>query len=614
MTVPCGRFSRRLMSNKNSKRIFGFWQDFRNSESYIIVARVFSDNFSQYRNRYFWAIGLMVIASAATAGSAWVMREVINSIIQAKDFNKICYVGIAVIVIFTIKGFATYGHTVTLALVGNSLSASVQKRVFNHLLSLKIEYFDKTTLGEIFTRANAGVMATRQVIEIMVVTVCRDTLTLVFLALVMFFQEPVISLFVLAIGPLSAMFIRSILRKTRAHAKIQLKGLAQSSSLLKESISGMMMVKTYSLEKEMSTRMSDVVEGLRFRNDRIAKLAARTSPIMETLGGLAIGLLVIYAGWWIIENGTDGVDPEYPGKLMSFFTAFLLAYAPAKKLAKFRVSLEKLFVEVRYMYDLIDEQQPEALRFSAGTKIKVSNGDVELKNIDFSYGPELPVLKKVSLKGKSGEKIGLVGPSGSGKSTIFKLLLALYQPSSGTVQIDGQNVFDVTPSSVREAISYVGQEAHIFTGTVEENIRFGKLGASRDEIVKAAKLANADDFISAMKEGYDTFVGENGAQLSGGQRQRIAIARAFLKDAPIVLLDEATSSLDTESEQAIQAALDGLVEGKTTFIIAHRLSTVQKCDRIYVVANGTIIEQGSHAKLLDDDKIYAQLFKLQCAG
>ncbi len=592
----------------------GFLANFRNSEQYRIVARVFADNFSKYRNRYFLAIFLMTIASAATGGSAWMMREVINSILQARDFDKILYVGLAVIAIFTIKGFATYGHTVTLAVVGNSLAASVQKRVFNHLLSLKVEYFDKTTLGEIFTRANMGVSATRSVIEVLITTVARDALTLFFLALVMFFQEPVISLAVLAIGPLSVMFIRSILRKTRQHAKQQLHDLAISSSLLKETISGIMMIKTYSLEKEMNGRMHNVVEDLRFRNDRIAKLAARTSPIMETLGGIAIGLLVIYSGWWIINNGTDGVDPDYPGKLMSFITAFLLAYAPAKKLAKLRVSLEKLFVDVRYMYDLLDNQEPEAVRFKNGKPIKSTKGKVEIQDIEFSYGPELPVLRKVSLKGIAGEKIGLVGPSGSGKSTIFKLLMALYQPRSGKILIDGQNIFDATPDSVRGAISYVGQEAHIFTGSVLENIGFGRLGASKDEIVKAAKLANAHDFICEFEDGYETFVGESGAQLSGGQRQRIAIARAFLKDAPIVLLDEATSSLDTESEQAIQSALDELVEGKTTFIIAHRLSTVQKCDRIYVVSGGTIVEQGSHAKLIKDDKIYAQLFRLQFAG
>jgi len=602
------------MSDNKATKKNGIFQNFRNSEQYKIVARVFADNFSQYRSRYFLAIFLMVIASAATGGSAWMMREVINSILQASDFNKILYVGLAVIAIFTIKGFATYGHTVTLAVVGNSLAASVQKRVFNHLLSLKVEYFDKTTLGEIFTRANMGVNATRAVIEVLIVTVARDALTLFFLALVMFVQEPVISLVVLAIGPLSVMFIRSILRKTRQHAKQQLRDMAISSSLLKETISGIMMIKTYSLEKEMSKRMSNVVEDLRFRNDRIAKLAARTSPIMETLGGLAIGFLVIYAGWWIINVGTEGVDPDYPGKLMSFITAFLLAYAPAKKLAKLRVSLEKLFVDVRYMYDMLDYEEPEAIRFKGGKAIKSSHGSVEFSDVDFSYGPELPVLRKISLNGRAGEKIGLVGPSGSGKSTIFKLLMALYQPRSGSITIDGQNIFGATPDSVRGAISYVGQEAHIFTGTVFENIGFGNLGASDEQIIKAAKLANAHEFIEEFKDGYQTFVGESGAQLSGGQRQRIAIARAFLKDAPIVLLDEATSSLDTESEQAIQSALDELVAGKTTFIIAHRLSTVQKCDRIYVVSAGTIVEQGSHAKLIKDDKIYAQLFRLQFTG
>ncbi len=592
----------------------GMLQRFRQSEQYVIVARVFADNFAKYRKRYILAIILMVIASAATAGSAWMMREVINSILQAKEFDKILFVGLAVVGIFAIKGFATYGHTVTLATVGNALSASVQKRVFGHLLSLKVEYYDKTTLGEIFTRANMGVNATRSVIEILVMSVFRDSLSLLFLGIVMFVQEPVISLGVLVIGPLSAMFIRSILRKTRQHAKQQLRDMAISSSLLKETISGIMMIKTYSLEKEMNKRMNKVVEDLRFRNDRIAKLAARTSPIMETLGGMSIGFLVIYAGWWIINVGTDGVDPEYPGKLMSFITAFLLAYAPAKKLAKVRVSLEKLFVDVRYMYDLIDKQDPESVRFKNLKPISSAKGEVKLANVSFGYGEQLPVLRNVSLQGGAGEKIGLVGPSGSGKSTIFKLIMALYQPKSGKITIDGQDIFDASAESVRGAISYVGQEAHIFTGSVLENIGFGKLGADKEEIVKAAKLANADDFISGFAQGYDTFVGENGAQLSGGQRQRIAIARAFLKDAPIVLLDEATSSLDTESEQAIQSALDNLVKGKTTFIIAHRLSTVQKCDRIYVVSNGEIVEQGSHEKLLEDDKIYAQLFRLQFAG
>ncbi len=602
------------ITQKRTGFLAGRWNNFRTSEQYVIVARVFSDNFRQYRSRYILAIFLMAIAAAATGGSAWMMREVINSILQAKEFDKILYVGLAVIAIFAIKGFATYAHTVTLATVGNSLAADVQKRVFNHLLSLRVEYFDKTTLGEIFTRANMGIIAVRSVIETLIMSAARDALTLFFLGIVMFVQEPVIALSVLAIGPLSVMFLRSILRKTRQHAKQQLHDMALSSSLLKETISGIMMIKTYSLEKEMSQRMSDVVEDLRFRNDRIAKLAARTSPIMETLGGMSIGLLVIYAGWWIINVGTEGVDPDYPGKLMSFITAFLLAYAPAKKLARLRVSLEKLFVDVRYMYDLLDDQEPEITRFKGKAKLETTTGDVVLDNVSFEYGAGMPVLRDVSLVGKAGEKIGLVGPSGSGKSTIFKLLMALYQPNSGTVLIDSQNIFDTSPASVRDAISYVGQEAHIFTGSIRENISFGRLGANDDEIIEAAKLANAHEFIEGMENGYDTFVGENGAQLSGGQRQRIAIARAFLKSAPIVLLDEATSSLDTESEQAIQAALNELVEGKTTFIIAHRLSTVQSCDRIYVVNRGEIVEAGSHDQLIKDDKVYAQLFRLQFVG
>ena len=602
------------MSELTPKKKHGFLGNFRSSEQYLIVARVFSENFAEFRNRYFLAIFLMIVASVATAGSALMMERIINSMLKADDFDYILVVGLTVIAIFVIKGFATYGHTVTLAKVGNALVAKIQQKVFSHLLSLKVEYFDKTTLGEIFTRVNLGVTATRMVIETMIMTVFRDGLTLIALVLVMFYQEPLIALSVLVVGPISVLFIRSILRKTRQHSKHLLQDMAISSSLLKETISGIMMVKTYSLEDEMNTRMKDVVEDMRFRNDRIAKLAARTSPLMESMGGIVIGTLVIYAGWWVVNVGTADVDPEYPGKLMSFITAFFLAYEPAKKLAKVRVNLERLFVEVRYMYGLMDDEVPEMVRFSGKKTFDVSKGTLKLEDVNFGYGPELPVLKNVKLSGRAGEKIGLVGPSGGGKSTIFKLMMGLYEPSSGLISIDGQNIFDTTPDSVRGAISYVGQEAHIFTGSVLENIGFGKMGATKAEIENAAKLAHADKFIRGLKDGYDTFVGENGAQLSGGQRQRIAIARAFLKDAPIVLLDEATSSLDTESEQAIQSALDELVEGKTTFIIAHRLSTVQKCDRIYVVSNGTIVEEGSHDKLLKDDKVYAQLFKLQFVG
>lgn len=589
-------------------------EKFKKTEQYQIVERVFADNFGRYRNRYLLAFVLMVIASLATSGSAWLMKDVINSILDASDFDLIATIGILVIVIFVVKGFATYGFTVILASTGNRVAADIQKRVFNHLLSLKTEYFDRTTHGEIFTRANLGIVSTRTLIETFAMTVGRDLVSLVALCGVMVAVEPAISLSVLVIGPAAFWFVRSILRKTRMHAKQQLMDMATSTSLLKETISGIMLIKTYSLEKEMSQRMDNVVEDLRFRNDRIAKLAARMSPLMESLGGITIGLLVIYAGWWVINGDTQGVDTQYPGKLMAFITAFFLAYAPAKKLANLRVNLEKLYVDVRYMYDLLDNQVPESRTGVDLPKLIVRTGDVEIKNLQFSYGPELPVLNDVNLCGCSGEKIGLVGASGSGKSTIFKLMMALYQPKSGQVLIDGQNVFEMDPHSVRDQISYVGQESHIFTGSVAENIAFGKLDASEEEIEAAAKLAHAHGFISKLPDGYQTFVGENGAQLSGGQRQRIAIARAFLKDAPIVLLDEATSALDTKSEQAIQGALEELVEGKTTFIIAHRLSTVQKCDRIYVVNAGQIVEQGSHDQLLETGQNYAQLFRMQYAS
>ena len=552
----------------------------------------------------------MLVASSTTGATAYFMRDVTNTLLNSKNFNIILLMGIAVIALYMLNGFATYGHMVFLQKIGNDINARVQKKMFAHLVSLKADYFDNALLGDILTNITQAARASRMIIEIIIMSVFRDMITLIFLVGVMFVQSPFLALIMLTTGPLAVLFIRSIIRKIGDHVKRQLNSLGQTVSILKESVSGIMMIKTYTLEEEMKYRMNSAIDEFTLRSNKIVKLTARTSPIMETLGGIAVGLAIIYIGWWSTRPGSDFITSEYPGQMMSFFMAFLLAYAPAKRLARLRITIEPFIVASQYMNAFFDHHEPELVEnFNAALSVK--NGKVIFQDVKFEYRADIPVLRGISLEVHAGERVALVGHSGSGKSTIFKLLLALYKPTSGIIEIDGQDISHFNPHSIRKNIAYVGQEAHIFTGTIRENIHFGDLDASQADIEHAAKIAHAHEFITTLPKGYDEFVGENGIQLSGGQRQRLAIARAFLKNASIILLDEATSALDSESEKFVQNALNELLAGRTTFVIAHRLSTVQSSDHIFVLKAGEIIEAGSHDALLKQDGAYKKLYEIQ---
>jgi ATP-binding cassette subfamily B protein len=336
----------------------------------------------------------------------------------------------------------------------------------------------------------------------------------------------------------------------------------------------------------------------------MARVANRASPLMESLGGCAIALVLIYAGYRVIETGATA------GQFFSFITAFLLAYEPAKRLARLNIELNAALVGVRILFEVIDSPPSEPVD-DHKPALQIKTPRLEFDNVHFAYRGEEAVLRGMSFTAEAGRLTALVGPSGGGKSTIFNLILRFYEFERGKVLIDGQNVSQVSRRSLRQHVAYVGQDIFLFRGTIRENIGFGRPGAGEDEIVAAAKGAYAHDFIMAFPQGYDTQVGEHGLQLSGGQRQRIAIARALIKNAPIILLDEATAALDSESELQVRQAMEHLERGRTTLAIAHRLHTVSHADRIYVVEAGRAVESGRHDELLRKNGRYASFYRLQ---
>jgi ATP-binding cassette subfamily B protein len=420
----------------------------------------------------------------------------------------------------------------------------------------------------------------------------------------MIVQSPALSLVVLVIGPAAVWGVTGLVKRIRNIAKQEFRSLSMVISSMQETAQGIRIVKALNLEPVMRHRMGEAVESVRQRADKMASIQARTGPLMETLGGMAVAGVMLWAGYASIYLG------QKPGAFMSFITAILLAYEPAKRLARTHVEIEAGLIGVRLMYELLDTKPTMDIN-RGGPRLEIESGEVRFDKVDFAYRKSSPLFRKLDFLAEGGKMTALVGPSGGGKSSLISLILRFYDPSAGRVLIDGTDIAGVDISSLRAAIAFVSQEIVLFNDTVRENIRFGRPEASDADIERAAKDAMAHDFIEAMPKGYDTPLGEHGSQLSGGQRQRLAIARAMLRDARIILLDEATSSLDSESEHQVQVAFDRLMRGRTTIVIAHRLSTVLGANKICVLVDGKVVEEGRHAELLAAGKQYARLYNLQ---
>lgn len=568
-----------------------------------LIRRLFSENFRAYIPQYLLAFIFMAMIAATTAASAWIMRDVVNQVFVDKNETMVYVIAFTVLVIFSLKGAATYGQMVVLSRVGNTIVADLQRRMFDHMIRQDQSYFDKYSLAEIGVRVGQGVGATRSTLDLVIVSLGRDVLTLIGLAFVMVFQNPLLSVIALFTMPPAVIGVSFLVRRVKEYVKRQVVSSARIGATQQETVLGIRVVKAYGMEETMRKRMEKgVLEVLR-QSNKIASLTARTSPLMDTLGGIAIALVIFYGGYSVINLGQD------PGALFSFITALLLAYDPARRLARLHVTLGKQMVGLRIMYELVD-REPALEDAENAADLEVDTGKVELKDVVFAYG-DSAALNGASFVAQPGKMTALVGASGAGKSTVFALLERLYDPQSGSIEIDGQNLRDVTQKSLRRQIAYVSQDGFMFDLSIRENIAIGRPDATQEEIETAARAANAHDFIVGLPRGYETRAGQSGNNLSGGQKQRIAIARAMLRDAPILLLDEATSALDAESEAKIQTALETLTKGRTTLVIAHRLSTVRHADQIHVMDRGRVVESGTHDELFEHDGIYRRLCELQ---
>jgi len=568
------------------------------------IKRLVTDEGVRHWKKYTIAIVFMAITAGCTALVPYLFGQVINALQVNKSMAGVITGAAIIFAVFVIRGVSSYGQSVVLARIANRVIVSHQRKVFLKLLNENLSFFADRHSTEFITRVNSGAESTAKVLNLLVTSASRDLLSLIGLTIVMVTQDPVMSLTAIIIAPPAWFVLTRLIKRVRVMAKKQYHGAASALETLQETLQGIRIVKAFNLEDDMRARFDKQVGGIEQAANKIARLSNRSSPLMESLGGLALAAATVYGGYRTLVYGAS------PGEFVSFTAAFLLAYDPARRLARFNVDLSSNLVGVRLLFEILDSPATEP-RDDDKPALRAAIERIEFSNVRFAYRADTPTLNDMSFAAEPGTMTALVGPSGGGKSTVFNLLLRFYEAESGQITIGGQDITKVSRASLRRHIAYVGQDTFLFRGTIRDNIAYGRPDATEDEIVAAAKGAHAHDFIQLFPNGYDTEVGEHGLQLSGGQRQRIAIARALIKDAPVVLLDEATAALDSESELLVRDAITHLCQGKTTLVIAHRLHTIAHADRIHVIEGGRVVESGRHDDLLRKGGRYAQFYRLQ---
>ncbi|MFO1109777.1 MAG: ABC transporter ATP-binding protein [Bradyrhizobium sp.] len=570
----------------------------------VLIRRLVMEQGIVYWRRYLTAFALMAVAAGATATATYVLGQVINQAYVDKNVAGIAMLSGVTVVLLFIKGMSTYGHMVILSKISNAILANSQRALFAKLMNESIGFFSARHSSEFLARLTAGAKSITDVLNMLINAIGRDLLMLVSLLGVMIWQDPLMSLLGLVAVPPAMLVMRKLVKRIKGLAHNQFTGTADILETMQESLQGIRTVKAFTLEGAMQQRIDQNIAAVERNANKMARVANRSNPLMEMLGGFAVAGCLLYGGYSVVALGAT------PGQFFSFMSAFLLATEPAKRLARLNIDLNSQLVGARMLLEVVDSPASEKADDDKPA-LRLSDARIELRDVSFCYREGEAVLNRMSFIAEPGKVTALVGPSGGGKSTVLALLLRFYETTSGAILIDGQSISSVSRKSLRQQTAYVGQDVYLFRDSIRANIAFGKIGATEEEIVAAAKAACAHDFIMGFPLGYDTPVGEHGAQLSGGQRQRIAVARALIRNAPIILLDEATAALDSESEKQVQEAIEHLCQDRTTIVIAHRLHTITHADAILVVEGGEIVERGQHDELLRRNGRYASFFRLQ---
>ncbi|RUM26712.1 ABC transporter ATP-binding protein [Rhizobium vallis] len=569
-----------------------------------ILKRIIAENGRDHLWGYVFAIVCLVIVALSTAFTAWIMRSIIDEAFANRRADVVWIICLSIFIAFVLRGFAGYGQAVALSRVGNDIVARYQRRLYAHLMTLSVGFFNEARSAQIAAQVSQNVSGIRDVLNLTITSTVRDLLTFISLLGVMILQDPLLSLAVFIMAPPLLYALRYVSKRLRSATREAVHLNSHVLGAMQETIQGIAIVKAFTMEEELERKVNRLIKAAESRANRIARLSERTSPLTESFAGFAVASVLAYAAYRSIYYNVP------PGAFFSFVTALLLAYDPARRLARLQVQMERAVVNARMIYELLD-MEPRQRDLPDAQPLTVTQARIEFRNVSFGYGNE-SVLSGVNFVAEGGATTALVGPSGAGKSTVISLIPRFYDPREGEILIDGQDIAHITKKSLRQQLAYVSQQPYLFEGTIRDNIRYGRPEATDAEVEEAARLAYAHDFISAQPQGYETPVGENGVTLSGGQRQRLSIARALVRNAPILLLDEATSALDTESEAAVQKALDEAMTGRTVVVIAHRLSTVVRADKIVVMQQGRVVEEGNHETLAKvSDGLYARLNNLQ---
>lgn len=540
----------------------------------------------------------MVLSALTTAALAKFLQPIFDDIFISHNQAMLWTVAAWVLGIFVVKGLAAYGEALSLTYVGQKIVLQFQTRLFEHLIHQDLHFFHQKSTGQVISHFTHDVQMLRHSITQTLISMVKDLMTLVFLVGLMFVQDWVLASCAFVIFPLALLPLVQLGRRMRGVSFGLQETMGQFHQFLQQVFQGIRIVQSYGMEGYEKQRADAWIKRLFNLMLKGARVRSAAHPIMELLGGVAIVVVILYGGIQVME----GVRTT--GTFISFITALLLAYEPAKRLVHLNTTFQEGLAAAISLFKVL-ETKPHITQNQASPALVVSKGEIAIQNLSFAYPGGKAVFEDLSLHIPGGQKIALVGPSGAGKTTLFNLLLRFFEIGQGDIQIDGQSIQSVSLASLRRTIALVSQEVVLFNDTVRENIRYGNLEASDIQVETAAAHAAAHGFIQALPQGYDTVVGEQGLKLSGGQRQRLAIARAILKDAPILLLDEATSALDRKSEIQVQQALDHLTQGRTTLMIAHRLSTVENADCIFVLDQGRLVAQGTHQDLIQQPGLYS---------